>query len=94
VLIGHPGSGGIGVNLTASSVSIFYSRGFSLEHDIQAEARNYRGGSERHDKITRIDLVAPGTIDEEVVRKLHAKQTISDVILKGMLDGGGVPGEA
>lgn len=87
VLIGHPGSGGIGVNLTASSVSIFYSRGFSLEHDIQAEARNYRGGSERHDKITRIDLVAPGTIDEEVLRSLYNKQGVSEKILREFVRG-------
>jgi len=49
-------------------VSIFYSRNFSLEYDIQAEARNYRGGSERHTKVTRYDLVTPGTIDEQVLK--------------------------
>lgn len=81
VLVGHPGSGGIGINLVAASHAIFYSRNFSLEYDIQAEARNYRGGSERHTKVTRIDLVAPGTIDELVSKSLASKQEISYQVL-------------
>lgn len=81
VLIGHPKSCGIGVNLTAASYSIFYSRGFSLEDDLQAEARNYRGGSERHESIVRIDLVTPGTIDEVILEALASKQSLSDAIL-------------
>ncbi len=82
VLIGHPGSGGIGINLVAASYSIFFSRTFSLEHSIQAEARNHRGGSEIHDKITRIDIVCDGTIDEEVVKRLTAKEEISEAVLR------------
>lgn len=82
VLIGHPKSCGIGVNLTRASYSIFFSRSFSLEDDLQAEARNYRGGSERHQSITRIDLVTPGTIDEVILEALESKQSLSDAILK------------
>lgn len=82
VLIGHPGSGGIGVNLVSANYSIFYSRNFSLENDIQAEARNYRGGSEIHDKITRIDLVASGTIDALVEKSLANKLAISERVLR------------
>lgn len=85
VLIGHPGSGGIGVNLVAASYSIFYSRSFSLEFDLQAEARNYRGGSERHESITRIDLVCPATIDELVLKSLASKQALSQSVLKERL---------
>lgn len=85
VLIGHPGSGGIGINLVSASHSIFYSRSFSLEYDIQAEARNYRGGSERHEKVTRIDLVTPGTIDEQVLKALASKKNIGYQVLKEML---------
>lgn len=85
VLIGHPGSGGIGITLTAASHSIFYSRSFSLEYEIQAEARNHRGGSEIHDKITRIDLVTPRTIDEQVLKALSQKKAIGIRVLTGML---------
>lgn len=82
VLIGHPKSCGIGVNLTAASYSIFYSRSFSLEDDLQAEARNYRGGSEKHSSVTRIDLTTPSTIDEVILEALASKQSLSDAILK------------
>lgn len=82
VLIGHPGSGGIGINLVSASYSVFYSRSFSLEYDIQAEARNYRGGSEIHDKVTRIDLLTQGTIDELVLKSLASKQNIGYQVLK------------
>jgi SNF2 family DNA or RNA helicase len=81
VFIGHPGSAGIGINLVSASYSIFYSRNFSLENDLQAEARNYRGGSEVHEKVTRIDLVAKDTIDELISEALAKKQTISDKVL-------------
>lgn len=81
VLIGNQASGGVGINLIEASYSIYYSKNFSLEQDIQSEGRNYRGGSEKHQKITRIDLVAPGTIDELITEALKMKQNISDLIL-------------
>jgi len=89
VLIGHPLSGGIGVNLQESSYSIWYSRNFSLECYLQARARNHRGGSEIHSKITEINLVAPGTIDEKILDKVQQKKKIADSImdLESMLEG-------
>lgn len=85
-LIGHPGSGGVGVNLISASYSVYYSRGFSLEYDLQSEARNYRAGSERHEKITRIDLVAPNTIDDLILERLSNKQGISDKVLREIVE--------
>lgn len=85
VLIANPGAAGIGINLVCSDISIFFSRTFSLEHSLQAEARNYRGGSEIHEKVTRYDLVVEDTIDEHVVRALNNKQEISFEVLKNIL---------
>lgn len=85
-LIGHPGSGGVGVNLTRASYSVYFSRGFSLEFDLQSEARNYRAGSEVHQKITRIDLVAPQTIDDLIFQRLESKQNISDKVLREIVE--------
>jgi len=85
VFYGHPLSAGIGINLVASDVSIFYSRNFSLEQDIQAEARNYRGGSEVHKSVVRIDLVCPDSIDEQVVEALKNKVAISEKVLREMV---------
>ena len=83
ILVGSQAAGGIGINLIEASYTIYYSRGFSLEHDVQSEARNYRGGSEIHQKITRIDLVTPGTIDESISEALAKKQEISEKIIGG-----------
>lgn len=83
VMIGHPGSGGIGISLTVASYSIFFSRGFALEFDVQAESRNHRGGSLEagHKKITRIDLLAKDTIDELILQAIEMKLQTSEEIL-------------
>lgn len=84
VLIGHPGSGGIGINLVQASYGIFFSRSFSFEESEQAEARNYRGGSREqgHTSITRIDLVTEKTIDEQALAAVKNKQAMSLSLLR------------
>jgi len=79
-IIANPNAGGTGVNLTAATYMVYYSRNFSLEADIQSEARCHRGGQAY--RVTRIDLVAPNTIDEEVVKALRAKENLAGRILK------------
>lgn len=81
VIICNQAAAGVGINLIEASYSIYYSKNFSLEHDLQSGARNYRGGSEVHEKVTRIDLIAENTIDELVNEALSNKQNISDRIL-------------
>lgn len=80
VIIANQAAGGTGVNLTASNYSIYFSRSFNLAHDLQSEARNYRGGQKR--KVTRIDLVTPDTIDEAILEKLKDKKEHAEDILK------------
>lgn len=82
VLIGNQGAGGVGLNLVAASYAIYYSRNFSLEQDIQSEARHYRGGSEIHNSVYRVDLVAQKTIDEEVLEALSQKTAMSEKVLR------------
>jgi SNF2 family DNA or RNA helicase len=82
VIIANQAAGGVGVNLVEAPVSIFYSRNFSLENDMQAEARNYRGGSEMHQRVTRYDIIAKDTIDELVTEALSCKQDVSQKILE------------
>lgn len=82
VFIGNQGAAGIGVNLTSSNYSIYYSRGFSLEHQLQSEARNYRGGSEQHERVTHIHLVASQTIDELIMEALANKNEVSEKVLR------------
>lgn len=81
VMIANQAAGGVGVNLIEASYSVYYSKNFSLKDDLQSEARNYRGGSEMHDKVTRIDIVSPGTIDELISESLAGKQEIAEKVL-------------
>lgn len=81
VMLANQAAGGVGVNLVEASYAIYYSKGFKLEDDLQSEARNYRGGSEMHTSVTRIDIVAPGTIDELITKALADKQQVSEQIL-------------
>lgn len=83
VIIANQQAGGIGVNLIEASYAIYYSRNFSLEADLQSEARNYRGGTAAlHSKVTRIDMYAPETIDELVTEALANKLNIAEKILR------------
>lgn len=84
VFIGNPKAGGVGVDglQHAASYAIYYSRGYALEDRVQSEGRNYRGGSEKHEKITHIDLVASNTLDEDVLAALERKQNFGDVVLE------------
>jgi SNF2 family DNA or RNA helicase len=86
VFIGHPLSGGIGIDLVSASYSIFYSRNFSLEQSLQAEARNYRGGTKEagHEKITRVDLVCKDSIDELVAESLAKKEEVGLKVLQNL----------
>lgn len=81
VMVANASAGGVGVTLTAASYMLYFSRDFNLENDLQSEARCHRGGSEIHDKITRIDIVATGTIDEVVLTALESKENMMSGIL-------------
>jgi SNF2 family DNA or RNA helicase len=81
VIICNRKAGGIGINLVAASYSIVFSRNFSLEEELQSRDRNYRGGSEIHDRIVRINLCAENTTDERITEALVAKKKVSDNIL-------------
>lgn len=89
VFISHPSAGGIGINLISkcdvpSDIAVFFSRNFSLENSIQAEARNYRGGSEKFASVTHYDLVCEDTIDEKITEKLSQKIQVSDRVLRDL----------
>lgn len=81
LVIANRSAGGVGINLVSSNLSIVYSRNFSLGDELQSRDRNYRGGSEIHERITQIDLVTIDTIDENVVEALKNKNEISSKII-------------
>lgn len=82
VIIGHPESGGEGINLVSSPCRVSYSRNFSWRQMKQSDARNRRGGSERHASITRINLVTKGTVEEKITAKLANHEEITETVLR------------
>lgn len=82
VAVCHRKAAGIGVNLVAADYSIVYSRNFSLEQELQSRDRNYRGGSNMHSKVTKIDLCAIDTVDELVTEALCNKKEIADSVIE------------
>lgn len=66
-------AGGVGVNLTAADTIVFLQRSWSMLENRQAEDRVHRIGSERHESITIVDIVAPDTIEVRQLRRLREK---------------------
>lgn len=77
--IGNQQAGGTGLTLTAAEDVIYYSSDYSLDARLQSEDRSHRKGTTGAVRYT--DLVAEGTIDEEVALALQHKSAISKEIL-------------
>jgi len=67
-------AGGIGITLTRSKRIIFLQRSWSMIEQKQAEDRVHRIGSEIHENIEIINLIAPGTIEEWQMKALEGKE--------------------
>jgi hypothetical protein len=67
------GAGGVGLTLTAAKTVVFLQRPWSLVEAAQAEDRCHRIGSEIHDAIEIVDVVATKTIDTRIRAVLHEK---------------------
>jgi len=59
-------AGGVGITLTAASTVVFLQRPWSIVESIQAEDRCHRIGSEKHEAIEVIDIVARNTIETRI----------------------------
>jgi SWI/SNF-related matrix-associated actin-dependent regulator of chromatin subfamily A-like protein 1 len=81
LLIANPAAGGVGLNLQAASVAIYFSQSYSLIDRMQSEDRCHRSGSEIHNRVTYIDLVCSGTVDETVRAALAAKKSVADAVV-------------
>jgi len=84
-LVGNQATGGIGINLIAASIVIYYSNTFSLEDRIQSEARNFRMGQKN--AVTYIDLVCSDTVDDNVREALVTKQSVADYVRDSLGNG-------
>lgn len=75
------GAGGVGVNMTAADTIVFLQRSWSMLENSQAEDRVHRVGSQRHESIHIIDIVAPDTIEVRQLARLQEKsQALEDIM--------------
>ena len=78
-LVGTPATGGMGLTLVVANTVVYYSNSYNLLHRIQSEDRSHRIG--QTEKVTYIDLISRGTVEEKIVAALKKKQDISKLII-------------
>jgi hypothetical protein len=83
IMLAHPQSGGIGVNLQCNAHDmahvVWFDLPWSSESYVQANARVYRQGQQK--PVVLHHLVATGTIDQQVVDVLDGKISLQDAVL-------------
>ena len=77
--LANPSTGGYGLTLTQAKTVIYYSNSFDLEERLQSEDRAHRIG--QTNRVTYIDLVCQGTVDEHIVKALRNKINIASQVL-------------
>lgn len=73
IMIMTVAAGGVGLTLTAARNLVMIDRSWSMIENLQIEGRNHRIGSEIHDTINIFDLVAKGTVEEDVFERYELK---------------------
>lgn len=81
VFIGQQSAAGASLNLQRAPVALYYSQNFDYEHRAQTEGRNHRSGSEIHEKVTYIDYICRGTIDEIIRESLRSKRDTAEIVV-------------
>jgi SNF2 family DNA or RNA helicase len=86
MLLAHPQSGGIGLNLQCNvgetAQTVWYDLPWSSENYIQANARIYRQGQEK--PVIIHHLIMSNSIDEQVVKVLDGKINLQDALLDAL----------
>jgi SNF2 family DNA or RNA helicase len=86
MLLAHPQSGGIGLNLQCNvgdtAQTVWFDLPWSSENYIQANARIYRQGQEK--PVIIHHLTVAKSIDEQVVKVLDGKINLQDALLNAL----------
>jgi SNF2 family DNA or RNA helicase len=86
MLLAHPQSGGIGLNLQCNvgdtAQTVWYDLPWSSENYIQANARIYRQGQEK--PVIIHHLTVAKSIDEQVVKVLDGKINLQEALLDAL----------
>lgn len=83
--IGHPGSAGMGLTLTASKAIIYFSNDFNGESRIQSEDRIHRAGMDVNRGATIIDILHLPS-DDYVLKNLKRKRELQNLSMGLLLD--------
>ncbi len=75
-------AGGIGLTMTAADTIVFLQRSWSMLDNKQAEDRIHRIGAEKHETISIIDVIAPGTIEETQIYRLREKMARLEEVVR------------
>lgn len=78
--VGQPGAGGMGLNLTASSMEVYYSNTFKGEDRWQSEDRIHRPGADHNRGCTIYDLIHLPT-DIWVLDNLFMKRDLQNITM-------------
>jgi len=78
-LIANPKTGGYGITLTASHTVVYFSNNYDLEIRLQSEDRAHRIGQKN--KVTYVDFVCQGTVDEKILTALKNKVDIASQVI-------------
>jgi len=89
VMLANVTIGGVGLDLTAADMVMYYSNSHSLEHRWQSEDRAMRIG--QHRKVTYYDFLATQpnqiqTMDHVVLRTLEKKEDLAAMVVKNVED--------
>jgi SNF2 family DNA or RNA helicase len=86
MLLAHPQSGGIGLNLQCNvgdtAQTVWFDLPWSSENYIQANARIYRQGQEK--PVIIHHLTAHNSVDEQVVKVLEGKMNLQDALMEAL----------
>ena len=94
IMYATTGAGGVGITLTAAKYLVRLQRDWSAVNNQQSVDRVHRIGSEIHDFIGIIDIVAPGTVEEHQIEVLEGKaENLEEIVrdrkaLAKLLKGG------
>lgn len=71
-------TGGYGLTLTAATLVIYHDNDWSLEVRLQSEDRAHRIGQKNN--VTYIDIIAPDTVEENIMKVLMSKQNLANKV--------------
>lgn len=77
--VSNPACGGVGLTINEAADSLYATHGWSYEKRYQSEARNHRPG-QTADRVLYTDLIAPGTIEQRIRRRVNEKKELAHEI--------------